>query len=93
MRFNDLLDMKLKDVLEEYCCIYNLECGYYYGFARYDEVDELYNEYDIESYSEAFGVETLINEELLVSYDEEILSAEKLVKILDNLGIKKKKNE
>ena len=90
VKINDLLDMSLREVLEKYCMVDNLECGYVYGVAEYDLVEDLYNEYDIESYAEAFSVDGLISDEVIVSYDDEVLGRDKLERILKNLGIQKK---
>lgn len=87
---NDLLDLTFREVLENYCTIYNAECGYYYGIAKIDDVDDLFNEYDIEEYSEAFGVESIISDEMVVDFNEEIISMDKMQRIMNNLGINKK---
>lgn len=93
MKIKDLMDLTLGEILEKYCAVYNLECCYYYGITETDNVDEIFAEYNIEEeYSEAFNVENLINDELLLSCDDDILEYDKLVKIVDGLGITKKKN-
>ena len=91
MKVNDLLDYTLRDLLESYCAIYNPECGYYYGIASFDDVDEIFGAYNVSEYSEGFDVENLINDEILVSFDEELLSYERLERIMSNLDISKKK--
>ena len=89
MNFSELLDMKFKDVLEQYCTVFSPECCYYYGIFKTDDVDDLYANYNIEEYEEAFCPETLINMELL--YDcEEVGDYVKLEHIMSNLGITKK---
>lgn len=93
MKINDLLDKTLREVLDEYGAIYNPECGYYYGVASFDDIDELYHEYKIEEqYPEAFEVENLISDEILVAFDEDLVSYERLKKIMRNLDIDKKEN-
>ena len=91
MVLEDYLDMTLRDILDEYCAIYNLECGYYYGISKFDTIEELFNEYDVENeYPEAFEVDNIVNHEVLDSMCEELLSYDRLVKIMKNLGISKK---
>ena len=87
MALEDILDMTVRELLDKYCAIYNLECGYYYGITDFDTVEELFHEYNIdEEYPEAFNVELVINDELMDTFDE-VLTYERLVKIMDNLGI------
>ena len=89
--FNDLLDLTLREVLENYVVLHNLECGYYYGVARSDDVEKLFNNYNInEDYPEAFNVEGLIQDETITDYGEEIVSYSKMEKIMKNLDISKK---
>ena len=92
MKLNELLDLTLREILEEYGAVYNTECSYYYGVSSFDNLDELYKNYNIdEDYPEAFTVENLINDELIVSFDEDILDYTALEKIMKNLNIRKKK--
>ena len=90
MKVNDIMDCTLRELLDHYCAIYNPECGYYYGIASFDDVDEIFGAYNIEEYPEGFDVENLINDEILVSFDEELLSYERLERIMRNLDISKK---
>ena len=91
MKLKDLLDLPLKEVLEKYCIICNPECGYYYGIFKQEDVDELYSKFNIdEDYPEAFCPECLINEEAVISSDDEIREYDVLLRIMDNLGISKK---
>lgn len=88
---NDLLDLSMKKILENYVVIENLECGYYYGIVPIELLDKLFNEYDVENeYPEAFDVQNIIPDAILVDYDEKIIDYEKLEKIMKNLGISKK---
>lgn len=94
MKIEDLMDMTLREVLDSYGAIYNPECGYYYGIASFEDIDELYYEYDIdEVYPEAFEVENLIRDEIIVAFDEELISFNRLEKIMKNLDIPKKDKE
>ena len=92
-KIDDILDLPLRTILESYSAVQNLECGGYYGVCSDDLLTELFQKYNIdEEYPEAFSVENLVYDELLVSYDEELLDGDKLVMIRDNLGISKKNN-
>ena len=93
MKIKDLMDLTLGEILEKYCAVYNLECCYYYGITEIDKIDEIFENYNIEEYSEAFNIENLINDELLLSSDDDLLEYDKLVKIVDGLGITKKIKE
>lgn len=88
----DLLDLTLREVLENYCTVNNLECGYYYGVFRQEDIDRIFKEYNVKEYQEAFNVENLINDELIVSFQEKIKDYDKLTTIMKNLGISKKED-
>ena len=91
MKIEDLLDLTLREILEKYVAIRNLECCYFYGVAPVELIEKLFKEYNInEDYPEAFNVENIVDDELIVSYDEELLTYEKLERIMCNLGISKK---
>ena len=87
---NSLLDMKLRDILDKYCVVFNPECCYYYGIFEYHDIEKLYKHYNIdEDYPEAFSVEELINHEILLDIDD-VRGYDVLLRIMDNLGINKK---
>ena len=91
MIVNDLLDLTLREVLDTYCALYNLECGHYYGITTFDNCDKLFDEYNIsDEYPEAMSVENLIHDDVLVSLDEELIDYPKLEYVMKNLGISKK---
>ena len=91
MKFEDLLDLPLREVLEKYCIAMNLECGYSYGVFKTDDIEQLFQEFNIEEdYPEAFSVRELIDEETILTYQEPIKDYNKLLTIMDNLGISKK---
>ena len=91
MKFEDLLDLPLRQVLKDYVCVYNLECGGYYGIFSDKDIEKIFDEYNInEDYPEAFAVEELINEELLFGFEEPVRDYDTLLRIMDNLGISKK---
>ena len=87
----DLMDMTLKEILENYVTIHNLECCFYYGIAPAELIAKLFDEYNIEKeYPEAFDVENLIPNDLLDMPDKPIMDYTKLERIMCNLGINKK---
>ena len=91
-KLKELLNLTLGELLEQYCQIHNAECGFLYGIAELDDVNQLYREYNIEEdYPEAFMPEDLIHQELdIYSEDAEVMSYEKLEALMKNLGIRKK---
>ena len=89
-KIEDLLDLSLREVLEKFVAIQSLECCYYYGIAPVELIEKLFENYNIDEYAEAFNVQNLIDDELLVSYSDPILTYEKLERIMENLGISKK---
>lgn len=89
MKIKDLLDLSFREVLENYCIIQSLECDYIYGLAVSDDVETLFNDYNIEDeYPEGFDVETVIGR--VVDYDEDVYEYDRLVRIMNNLGISHK---
>ncbi len=91
MKINDLLDLTLREILENYVAVFNPECCFYYGIFKVEDIDKIFKEYNIEKdYPEAFEVENLISDELIIDFNEEIKDYNKLLKIMDNLGISKK---
>ena len=86
-----LLDMTLREVLENYCLVFNPECCFYYGIFKIKDIDKLYKEYNIEEdYPEAFCPESMITDEV-IDLDEPVRDYDVLLRIMDNLGISKKK--
>lgn len=90
MKFEELLDKPLKELLDGYALLYNLECGYYYGICDLDTIDMMFQEYNVEEYSDAMYVDSLIPESVLQNIDDETVSYEKIEKIMNNLGISKR---
>lgn len=91
---NDLMDLTLREVLEHYVVLHNLECGFYYGLAEANIVEKIFKEYNVdEDYPEAFNVESVIQDEVLVDYGEDLVSYNKLERIMKNLGISKKEDK
>lgn len=92
MLISDLLEMKLKDILDEYCVVFSPECDYTYGISTWEDAERMYEEYDLED-EYCYSADTLVpclNEFYLT---DEILDEERLDKILDMLGIEKKNKE
>lgn len=89
---NDLLDLTLREVLEEYCTVQSLECGYYYGITTFEEANQIINNYNIQEDDNQVRVhfDNLINDELLLDCDKPILTYDKLEVICKNQGITKK---
>lgn len=90
MNLNDLMDMKLKDILENYCVLWNYECSYPYGICSQEVVERMYEEYDVQSYWEAMTTEPIIDFQILEISDKDLISWEKIEIIMDNLGIMRK---
>ena len=54
-------------------------------------MEKLFKNYNIdEDYPEAFNVESVIQDEVLTDYGEEIIDYKKMEKIMQNLGVSKK---
>ena len=45
MLIDDLWDVPLKDIMNEYCIVYSPECGYYYGVTTWDEALQMEEEF------------------------------------------------
>lgn len=94
MDVNELLNMKLKDILEQYIAVHNDECDYYYGIASFEDMEKLYKKYNInEEYPDAFSPSLIVSKELEIYSRKPVLTYEKLEKIMKNLGISKKDTE
>ena len=94
MSLEQFLNMTLREVLDTYCAIYSLECGYHYGVSTFDTVEEIIREYNVlDEYPEAFAIENIISDEVIDSMENGLLSYEKLEVIMDNLGINKNVKE
>lgn len=88
---NDLLDLTLREILDKYCAILNLECGYYYGIFKFEDVDQIYEEFNVEEdYPDGFCVESIVNDELVVDFDESVKDYDTLLRIMSNLGVSRK---
>lgn len=91
MRFEDLLTKTLGEVLDEYSILCNYECGFIYGVVPNDMIPEIMDKYDVSEYPEAFMIDPIIDIELITDMGNEIITHDKVDKIMKNLGIKPKK--
>ena len=92
MLVKELLDMKLRDILDEFCFVYSPECGYLYGVSRWDDVEQMWEEFDLED-EYCFEGDHIIAWPMEVDFDAEVLELEGLRHVLDYLGIPKKGEE
>ena len=88
----DLLDMTLREVLDEFCFVYSPECGYLYGITRWDDAYQMWEEYDLKD-EYCFDSESIMAWPMEVDLENDILTLEGLRRVLDYLGIEKKKEE
>ena len=86
---DDLMDMKLRDVLDEYCITYSPECGYYYGVAKWDDANQMFEEFDLED-QYCFDGDSLIPLCYEIFEGQEVLDLNDLRCVMDKLGIAKK---
>jgi hypothetical protein len=93
MKLEELLDLTLREIVNTYCVVWNLECGYAYGIFKIEDIDQIIEEYNVlEEYPEAFSPEPLISHEV-TDVCEEIRDYEVLTRIMDNLGINKRNDK
>ena len=91
MLVDDLYEMKVKDLLEEFCLVYSPECDYHYGIARWDDVGEIWEEYDLDE-QYCFEGDYLIPMDYGFDEGESVLTLKDLKCIMDKLGIVKKQS-
>ena len=93
MKYEDLLDLTLREVLEKYCAVHNPECCFYYGIFKLEDVNKICEEYNVDDeYPEAFCPESIFVDDCLMECDE-IRDYDTLVRIMDNLGVSKKEKK
>ena len=90
MKFDDLLEMKFRDVLDEFCITFSPECDYFYGISRWDDVNQMWEEFDLED-EYCFEGDSLLLYEMEMTGEDKILEADDLRRILDTIGIERKK--
>ena len=81
-----LLDLTVRELLEDYGCMYSPECDYKYGVIEYGDAKRMYDEYDLED-CPSVAVDELIDSELV---DLTPLTWEKIEYLMENLGVKRK---
>lgn len=83
----NILDLTVRELLEQYSIVKNLECGFVYGIIPDNLIDKLYAEYDLKDEPCIF-VEDIIGDEFEI--DKQPLTWEDIVKIVEFQGISKK---
>lgn len=91
MKIIELLDLKLKDILDKFCILYSAECDYIYGITTHDAIIEMNEKYEL-SNEPSIAVDSLINIELLCELedtdnDTEVLTLKNIECIIKNLGL------
>ena len=89
MKIDDLMKKTVEEVLDEYCIAFSPECDYNYGIARWDDVNRIHEEFDIEE-QYFFSGDSLIPIDYCFDYGEDILELQDLKRIMGILGIAKK---
>ena len=89
MKIDDLMDMTVRELLDQYCVVYSPECGYHYGITTWENANEIYEEYDLEE-EYCFEGDYLIPLDYGFDCGEEVLTLENLKDLMDRLGIVKK---
>lgn len=89
MKIDDLMDLTVRELLDEYCITYSPECDYNYGIARWGDVAQIYDEFDLEDHY-CFSGDSLIPLDYCFDSGEEVLTLDDLRCLMDKLGIIKK---
>lgn len=92
MQVKDLLDMTLREVLDEYCILYSPECDYVYGIGKWDDLAATEIEFDLED-EYCFDGDYMMQYFWEIDFDGKVLELEDMIHILDTLGIKRKKED
>ncbi len=91
MKVDDLMKMTVEDLLNEYCITYSPECDYNYGIARWDDANQIYEEFDLEE-QYCFSGDSLIPIDYCFDGGEDVLDIHDLRCIMAKLGIAKKQS-
>lgn len=91
MMIDDLMEMKVKDVLDEFCILYSPECDYNYGIGRWDDANKIYEEFDLEE-QYCFSGDSLIPIDYGFDNGEKVLTLDDMRCIMAKLGIAKKQS-
>lgn len=96
LKLVELLDMPLREILENYCVLFSEECCWTYGVTTHDAFREIEQKYDMVDEPSMVAEPILFNVDLLMEFEDddnptEILTVEKIEEIIDNnLMIEKK---
>lgn len=91
MMIDDLMEMKVKDVLDEFCILYSPECDYNYGIGRWDDANKIYEEFDLEE-QYCFSGDSLIPIDYGFDNGEKVLTLDDMRCIMNKLGIIRKQS-
>lgn len=91
MKIDELMKMTVEDVLNEYCIAFSPECDYNYGIARWDDCNQIHEEFDLED-QYCFSGDSLIPLDYCFDYGEDVLDLKDLRRIMGILGIAKKES-
>ena len=91
MKIDDLMKKTVEEVLDEYCIAFSPECDYNYGIARWDDVNQIHEEFDLEE-QYCFSGDSLIPLDYCFDYGEDVLELKDLRRIMGILGIAKKES-
>ena len=92
MKVDDLYDITVGELLDEFCVVYSPECGYYYGITRWDDAKLMWDEYKLKD-EYCFVPDSLIPLDYGFDGGEPILEEKDLRRILNYLGIEKKDSD
>ena len=90
MKLQELLDMKVGDLLQQYCVLYSPECGYTYGISTWDDSSAMFDLFDLED-EYCFNQDPIFPHLWEVDAEDKVLDYDDCVKILEKLGIEYKK--
>lgn len=91
MKVDDLFEMKVGDLLQEFCILYSPECDHNYGIGRWDDANQIYEEFDLEE-QYCFSGDSLIPLDYGFDGGEDVLSLDDMRLIMAKLGIAKKQS-
>ena len=91
MKVDDLMQMTVEDLLNEYCITYSPECDYNYGIARWEDAEQIYEEFDLEE-QYCFSGDSLIPLDYGFDGGEDVLDINDLRVVMAKLGIAKKQS-
>lgn len=86
----DLLDMSIRDFLEEYCILFSPECMWYYGITTFADAEQMLDDYPDVSECPSMSVTSILDLECSFE-DLPVLDFPAIERILiDHLGFSKK---